>query len=105
MEKIDNYMLGYRAGIRFALLNCMNLFKDSKSDKLPLDMFLLALYRDLDEFIKYGDCINFYYTRWDKKGKPTEVKASHLKNYQYLQEKKVKTIINGLLELGGIKNV
>lgn len=89
-EKIDQSSIDYKRGVRFALIQLMNManghkIKDGKQSIL-LDVYLKALYEDLDLFIQYGDNVMFVYTERDKKRIPTKAEAC-LSIRDYLQKK------------------
>lgn len=95
MEKIDQSWIDYRSGVRFALIQLMNMAKGYKIKdgkiSVPLDIYIKALYDDLDLFIQYGNNINFAYENHDKKGIPTKAVAC-LSTRDYLLKKKMEKV-------------
>jgi hypothetical protein len=89
-EKIDQSSIDYKNGVRFALIQLMNMANGYKIKEdnisVPLNIYLKALYDDLDLFIQYGDNVNFAYENHDKKGIPTKAVAC-LSIRDYLQKK------------------
>lgn len=85
MKKFDDFKMGYRQGVFFALISLLNMAKNQKlkEDKLliPIRIYIQALIDKLDLFIKFGDNLIFAYSEHDKKHIPQ--KAEVFRNKQH----------------------
>lgn len=85
MKVYDEFELGYRKGVLFALISLLNMSKNIKikEDKLliPLRIYIQALIDKLDLFLKFGDNLIFAYSEHDKKKIPQ--KAEVFRNKQH----------------------
>jgi hypothetical protein len=97
IRKLDDFNVGYRKGVVFAINCLINLLGNNKirNDEItiPLKVYLQAILDKLDLFIDYGDTICFAYSNHDKKGKPQ--KAEIFKDINHFKRtQKVKLLID-----------
>lgn len=97
MKKLDDFEVGYRKGVLFALVQLLDMAKEAKlkEDKqfFPIKIYLKALIEKLDLFIDYGSNLMFAYSEHDKKKIPQ--KAEVYKNYaHYMRAKKLELLLD-----------
>lgn len=91
MKKLDDFEVGYRKGVLFALISLLNMAKETKlkEDKLliPLRIYIQALIDKLDLFIKFGDNLIFAYSEHDKKKIPQKAEVFRNKQHYFASQR------------------
>ena len=91
IKKFDDFEVGYRKGVLFALTSLLSLAGTTKvkEDKMlfPLRIYIQALIDKLDLFIDYGSSLVFSYSEHDKKGIPQKAEVFKSRQHWFKTQK------------------